>query len=239
MACPALVFKLRQAELVRNLFEQRQFALITTEFMFLVAEGVSMARSPRVLQIGSQRRVGQARAAIELVIFQLRQHSKTLSIALEIQKVTALGLAHAVQPAAPGRLLKPMADGVFAGMAKRRVADVVSQAGRLHHHAQVGGVAPVWQRVAQGFTDTHAQRAADAADFQRVGQAGVNVIVAGDRVHLGLAPEAAECAGENDAVMVFVKRAAAEFLRAVQRLAETFAVEQGRPIQGWFSPSGD
>jgi hypothetical protein len=32
--------------------------------------------------------------------------------------------------------------------------------------------------------------------------------------------------------MVFVKGAAAEFLRAVQRLAETFAVEQGLPIQG-------
>jgi hypothetical protein len=29
-----------------------------------------------------------------------------------------------------------------------------------------------------------------------------------------------------------VKRAAAEFLRAVQRLSEAFAVEQGLPIQG-------
>jgi hypothetical protein len=58
------------------------------------------------------------------------------------------------------------------------------------------------------------------------------VIVAGDRVHLGLAPEAAKGTGENDAVMVFVKRAAAEFLRAVQRFAEAFAVEQGWPIQG-------
>jgi hypothetical protein len=65
-----------------------------------------------------------------------------------------------------------------------------------------------------------------------MGQARVNVIVAGDRVHLGLASEAAEGTGENDAVMVFVERAAAKFLRAVQRLAEAFAVEQGLPIQG-------
>jgi hypothetical protein len=56
---------------------------------------------------------------------------------------------------------------------------------------------------------------------------------------LGLAPETAKSSGENDAVVVFVKRAAAEFFRAVQRLSEAFAGEQGLPIQGWFSPSGD
>jgi hypothetical protein len=56
---------------------------------------------------------------------------------------------------------------------------------------------------------------------------------------LGLAPEAAKRARENDAVVVFVERAAAEFFRAVQRLSEAFASEQGLPIQGWFSPSGD
>lgn len=60
----------------------------------------------------------------------------------------------------------------------------------------------------------------------------MDVIVAGDRVDLRLASQATESAGENDAVMVFVKRAAAEFLRAVQRLSEAFAVEQGLPIQG-------
>ena len=60
----------------------------------------------------------------------------------------------------------------------------------------------------------------------------MDVIVAGDRVHLGLASQAPKRTGKNDAVMVFVKRAAAKFLRAVQWLSEAFAVEQGLPIQG-------
>jgi hypothetical protein len=70
-----------------------------------------------------------------------------------------------------------------------------------------------------------------------MGQARVDMVVARYRMHLGLAPETAEGSGENDTVMVFVKRAATQLLRAVQRLSEAFAVEQGLPIQGWFSPS--
>ena len=38
------------------------------------------------------------------------------------------------------RLAKPIAQGVFAGVAKRRVADVMRQAGHLHHAADVNGV---------------------------------------------------------------------------------------------------
>ncbi|MNQ49942.1 hypothetical protein D3C85_638650 [compost metagenome] len=60
----------------------------------------------------------------------------------------------------------------------------------------------------------------------------MNVIVAGHRMDLGLAPETAESPRENDAVVVFVKRAAAEFFRAVQRFSEAFAGKQGVPIQG-------
>jgi len=50
-------------------------------------------------------------------------------------------------------------------------------------------------------------------------------------VYLGLAPQAAKGTGEDDAVMVFVKRTAAEFIGAVQRFTKTFAGKQGLPIQ--------
>jgi hypothetical protein len=63
----------------------------------------------------------------------------------------------------------------------------------------------------------------------------MDVIVAGNRMYLGLASEAAERSRENDSVMVFVKGAAAKFFRAVQRLSEAFAGKQGLPIQGRFS----
>jgi hypothetical protein len=58
-------------------------------------------------------------------------------------------------------------------------------------------------------------------------------------MNLGLAPQAAKRPGENDTVMVFVKRAATELFRTVQRFSKAFAGKQGLPIQGWFSPSGD
>ncbi|MDT4847913.1 hypothetical protein FQZ97_819900 [compost metagenome] len=195
-----------------------------------------MARGPGVFQVGAEGGVGQAHAAVELVVFQLGQYPQTLGVALEAEEVGALGLAHGVQPAPCGGLLEPVADGVFAGVAERRVADVVGQAGGLDDDAEVRGLAPVRQRVAQGFADAHAQGTAHAAHFQRVGEARVDMVVAGDRVHLGLAPEAAKGPGKDDAVVVLVEGAAAEFFGAVHRFAETFAGEQGLPVQGRSSP---
>lgn len=176
-----------------------------------------MAGGPRVFQVSAQGGVGQPRAAVELVVLKLGEHAEALGVAFEIEEVITLGAAHVIQPTAACGLLEPMADGVFAGVSERRVADVMGQAGRLHHHAQVARVAPVGQGAAQGFADAHAERAAYAADFQGMGQACVDVVVAGDRVHLGLAAQAAKCAGEDNTVMVFVERATAQFFRAVQR----------------------
>jgi hypothetical protein len=65
------------------------------------------------------------------------------------------------------------------------------------------------------------------------------MVVARNRMNLGFAPEAAKRTRKNDAVMVFVKGAATEFFRTVQRFSKAFTGKQGVPIQGWFSPSGD
>jgi hypothetical protein len=62
------------------------------------------------------------------------------------------------------------------------------------------------------------------------------MIVARHRMNLGLAAQAAKGPGEDDPVMVFVKRAAAQLFRAVQGFSEAFAGKQGRPIQGGGSP---
>ena len=191
-----------------------------------------MPCGPRVLEKGAQGGVGQACATVELVVFQLRQHPKALCIAFKAQEVVTLDIAHIIQPATLGGLLEPVANGVFTGVTKRRIANVVGQAGRLHHHAQIGGVAPLRQGTADRFAHAHAQGAADAANFERVGEAGMDMIVAVDRVDLGLAPQAAKGARENDAVVVFVKRAAPELFRAVVGFAEAFAIKQGLPIQG-------
>jgi len=124
--------------------------------VLLVAQGFGVAGGPGVFQVGAEGCVGQSGAAVELVVFQLGEHAKALSVTLETEKVAALGLVHAVQPAASGGLLEPVADGVFTGVAERRVADVVGQAGRLHDHPQIRRVAPGGQLVAQHFTHAHA-----------------------------------------------------------------------------------
>lgn len=204
--------------------------------MLLVALCVRMAGRPGVLEVGAEGGVGQPCAAVELVVFQLGEYAKALGVAFEIEKVAAFGIAHRIQPAASGGLLKPVANGVFAGVAEWRVADIVGQAGGLHHHAQIARRAPVRQFVTQHLADAHGQRTADAADFQGVGQAGVDMVVARHRMHLGLASQAAEGTGEDDAVMILVKGAAAELCRAGRGFAETFTGEQGVPIQGLSSP---
>ena len=129
MAAPALVFELWQAEFAGDLFEQRQLALVAAELVLLVAQGFGVAGGPGVFQVGAEGRVGQSGAAVELVVFQLGEYAKTLGVTFEAEKVAALGLAHGVQPATSSRLLEPVADSVFAGVAERWVADVVSQAG--------------------------------------------------------------------------------------------------------------
>jgi len=157
MARPALFFKLRQAELAGNLFKQWQFALVAAELVLLVPQGIGMPGSPRVLEVSAKGGVGEPGAAIELVVLELGEHTKALRVAFEIEEVGAFVVAHVVQPATPGGLLEPVANGVFTGVAERWIANVVSQAGRLHDHAQVAGLAPFGQAAAQCFTDTHAQ----------------------------------------------------------------------------------
>ena len=117
-------------------------------------------------------------------------------------------------------------------MAEGRVTNVVGQAGRLHDHAKIARFAPVRQFLAKDLADAHPQRAADAANFQRMGQARVDMVVAGNRMNLRLAPQAAKGTGEDDAVMVFVEGAAAQLFTAVQHFAESFTGKQSVPVQG-------
>ncbi|MCY1178434.1 hypothetical protein D9M73_187820 [compost metagenome] len=166
MARPAVFVDPRQLQPGGDLFEQGQLALVATELVLLVAQRFGMARGPGVFQVGAEGGVGQAHATVELVILQLGQHPQALGIALETEEVGAFGIAHGVQPAPSGGLLEPVADGILAGVAERRVADVVGQAGRLDDDAEVRRLAPVRQRVAQRFAHAHAQGAPDAAHFQ-------------------------------------------------------------------------
>ena len=109
-----------------------------------------------------------------------------------------------------GRVPEPVADGELARMAERRIADIVGQAGGLQDLAGefrrgvVRQLAPAAQEIARHG----AQRAAHAADFQRVAEARVDVVVTHQRMHLRLAGQTPERTGIDDAVPVLQKRAA-------------------------------
>ena len=168
------------------------------------------------------------------MILNLGQYAKALRVAFKMQKVLLLGVTQLIQHAALLRLAEPVADSILAGVSIRRVADVVGEAGSLDNHPQVGWLAPVRHLAAQHFAHPHTERAPDTAYFQAMGQAGVNVIVAGYRVNLGFLAQAAEGAGKNDAVVILVKGRAPQFVVAGDRFAQSFAAQQCFPIHAWL-----
>jgi len=214
-----------------DLLQQWQLALITAELVFLVAQGVGVAGRPGVFQVAAEGGISQAHAAVELVVFQLGQYAQALGVALEAEKVGTFCLAQVIQPAALQGLAKPVANGILAGMPEGWVANIMGQAGRLHDNAQVGGTAPLWQGVTQAFADPHAQRAADAADLQGVGQTRMDMVIAGHRMDLGLTSQAAKGTGEDHPVMVLVKWAAPQLFGALRGLTQALAAQQAVPVQ--------
>jgi len=50
----------------------------------------------------------------------------------------------------------------------------------------------------------------------------MDMVVTGNRVYLGLAPQAAKGAGENDPVVILVKRTPAQLFVAVDGFSEPF-----------------
>ena len=103
-----------------------------------------------------------------------------------------------------GRVPEPVADGELARMAERRIADVVGQAGGFQDLAGEFRRGVVRQKIARHG----AQRTPHAADFQRVAEARVDVVVTHQRMHLRLAGQTPERTGIDDAVPVLQKRAA-------------------------------
>src|SRR5690554_3153807 len=99
-------------------------------------------------------------------------------------------------------------------MAERWITDIVTETGGLHDHAQISRRDPVRQPFTQQLADDHAQAAPHAAHFQGVRQTGVDMIVIGQWMYLGLAPQSTKRAGKDDSVVILVKWAAADLIAA-------------------------
>ena len=124
---------------------------------------------------------------------------------------------------------RQLADGILAGMAERRIADVVGQTGGGDDGAEIARF-----DIAQAMpgddlaADDSTQRAADATGLQAVRQAGADVIALGKRENLRLVLQPAKSRGEDNAVIVLLKSRALGGTRCLAG-TETFTRQQFFP----------
>src|SRR5690606_293300 len=141
----------------------------------------------------------------------------------------------------PFQLGKAGAYRIFAGMPKRRVADVVSEACRGHHRLQlvpveagvdrISGEMPLDDGIAYGLT----QGAPYRCDLKAVRQPVVHEHGPWQREDLRLILKAAKGRGEYDAVVIADIRGARRIgVRVLARaVAGTPGAVKSLPIHGW------
>ena len=125
-----------------------------------------------------------------------------LGITVKILEIGHFAVAQIPERSAVAVLAEPLADCRLASMAKRRVADIVSETRRLDNRAELVFVHVLGQVFLDQVVDRNGKAAAHAGNFEAVREAAVNVVVHRERVDLSLAAKATECRRENDAVIV-------------------------------------
>ncbi|SKO34217.1 Uncharacterised protein [Mycobacteroides abscessus subsp. massiliense] len=102
---------------------------------------------------------------------------------------------------------EPIAQSIFASMAKRRIAQIMRQTGNLHHGTNIAGRIALRQKTAvvQHHAHAVAQAPAHAGNFNAVRQTVVRQVMLRQRMHLRFTAKTAEGSGENNPVVVNVK----------------------------------
>ena len=193
----------RQPQLGGDAGHQRQLGLVDIEF----ALPLRAAACPRVFEQRTVAGGGEAHAAAIAIHFNAGGLAQAVGVAFVGLNVAALRGGERGGVQGVFRLPKPIAQSIFASVSEGRVADVVGKAGGLHGGGKVVGRKIGRQLLfgAQQFAHQIAQTAPHAGDFYAVGEAVVSVVVFGERMHLGFAPQPAKGVGKDHAVVVGVK----------------------------------
>ena len=230
MAPPGLPrHPLDHAGRTRHLGKVLGILLEEAEFLATLAvEFASELRRTRILGEGRQHRTGQLQTTRIGRTLQPADDAETLRIAFIALEIGLLGRREIV-PLKQAGGAEPLADGILAGMAEWRVADIVRQAGCGDDGTEIARFDMV--QVVPGddlAADHRAQRAADATRLQAVRQAGTHVIAFGKGENLRLVLHPAKRRGEDNAVIVLLE---SRPLGAARRLAgtEAFARQQFFP----------
>lgn len=92
---------------------------------------------------------------------------------------------------------EPQPDSIFSGVAEGWIADVMGQAGRSHHRAEVLRVeASVLVTADHAVADHRPQRPPHARHFKAVSQ-GEDIVALRERKNLGFVLQAPECRGKT------------------------------------------
>lgn len=220
----------------RNLVEQRRIGLEVVELLEGDAADCRIGveqRTARILREAAEGRQRQLHAAEVVRALQARDDAKALGVALEAQQVLLLGGMHAPDQRTPERrFLEELADAVLAGMAERRIAEIVRERGRRDDRPEIGRH-DLRQPVARDhdLADPVAERARDAGHLQRMRQARAHVIVRRQRKDLRLVLHAPERRGKHDAVEVALEVGALRVLgRGSVADAEAATTEELVPV---------
>ena len=209
MTRPAVAALREQAEFGGDAADIGHFGLVDIEF----AAGAVAGAAPRVFEQGADRCGSQAQAAAVAVALQAGDLAQAVGVAFVTLHVAAFGIAKAVKKTGVFRLPEPASERVFAGVAEGRIAQIVRQTSHLHGGANIDGLQMLRQLAGSGqhAAGAGAETAADAGNFDAVGQAVVGVVVFRQRMHLGFAAEPAEGVAKYHAVVIDVISAAVVF----------------------------
>ena len=205
--------------------------ILLKEAEFLATDAIQLSievRWARIFGKGGENGATELQTAGIGRALQPADNAKSLRIAFVALEVGFLDRRE-IMPFKQAGMAKPFANGIFAGMAERWIADVVSQAGGGNDSPEITRLDVLQAMPGNDFTTHHgAQRTPDTTDFKAVCQAGADIVALGERENLCLVLHAPEGGGEDDAVVILLKGCT---FRCTGRLAGTqpFARQQFFP----------
>ena len=121
MARPVVAAVADEAEGIGNAADVGQLGLVDVEFFC----AVGVLRGPRVFEQRTDGGGGKAHAAFVGVHFEAGEDAQAVGIAFVGLHVVAFGGTEVLHVGGVLRVAEPVAQGVFAGVAEGRVAEVV------------------------------------------------------------------------------------------------------------------
>ena len=242
MAAPDAGPLLDQAGRVGHFAEQVELAGEDAVFHRMRPQGRRQHARPGVFGESAERGAGQLQPAVRLPAFEPGQQAEAEGIALEPGQLIGRLRRQACQDLGAERAgLPPGRDRLLALMAEGSLAHVMADRRPRHDMADVGG-ADVLDQAAldQILPGDLAQAAADARDFERMGQAVADIIarlIGMERrpmdLHLRLQP--AKRAAEHEAIDIDLERRAVIVGPARGTLPQATGRQQLRPAHHFSS----